>query len=322
VKAVRVHRAGGSEGLVYEDVPDPQPAAGQIVVRVEAIGVNYAEIGRRRNANPANLPGPMGGEGAGTVLQAGEGVTDLTAGDRVAFAGVTGAYAEQILLRAGQVVPVPANVTSKQAAAVMTQGMTAHALATEVYPLKPGDTCLVHAAAGGIGLLLCQIARLRGARVIGTVSTGAKAEAARAAGAQDTILYTQADFVQETKRLTEGRGVDVVYDSVGQTTFLKGFECIRPRGMMVSYGQSSGPIGPFDTDVLSRNGSLYLTRMGLAAYTAGRAELRRRASEVLEWVGAGQLRVHVCAELPLASASQAQDMLEARETIGKVLLIP
>lgn len=322
MKAVRVHRPGGPEGLVYEEIADPKAGPGQVVVQVEAIGLNYAEIGRRRNADPANLPGPMGGEAAGTIIEIGEGNTDLKVGDRVTFAGVVGAYAERVAIRAGAAIPVPANVTAKQAAGVILQGMTAHYLAVDTFPLKPGDTCLVHAAAGGVGLLLCQIAKARGARVIGTVSTGEKARVAREYGADEVILYTQVDFAAETKRLTDGRGVDVVYDAVGRDTFLKGFECLRPRGMLASYGASSGPIGPFDTDILSRNGSLFLTRAGLAAYTASREELRRRGTEVLEWVGSGALRIHTHAEFPLAEAARAHIAMEARETIGKVLLIP
>lgn len=307
---------------MYEEVPDARAATGQVVVQVEAIGVNYAEVGRRKNADPANLPGPMGGEAAGTIVEVGEAVTDFKVGDRVAFAGVIGAYAEQVAVRAGQVVPVPAEVTSKQAAAVLLQGMTAHYLAVDTFPLTSEHTCLIHAAAGGVGLLLCQVARSRGAHVIGTVSTEAKADAARAAGAHDTILYTEVDFVEEAKRLTGGRGVDVIYDAVGQTTFLKGFGCIRPRGMMVSYGQASGPSEPLDTSVLAQNGSLFVTRAGLAHYTSSHEELHRRAREVFGWVASGELKVHIHAELPLAEAGKAQSALEGRETIGKVLLIP
>ena len=306
---------------MYEDIPDAKAVAGQVVVRVEAIDLNYAEIGRRRNADPSTLPGPMGGEAAGTVVEVGEGVTEVAVGDRVAFAGVTGAYAELVAIRAGAAIPVPANVTSKQAAAAILQGMTAHYLATDTFPLKSGDTCLVQAAAGGVGLLLCQVAHARGAKVIGTVSTEEKAQAARAAGADEVILYTQVDFVDEVKRITDGHGVDVIYDAVGQTTFLKGFDCLRPRGMMVSYGASSGPIPAFDSSILSR-GSYFLTRAGMAAYTAGRSELHRRGTEILGWVGSGALKPHIFAELPLSEAGKAHTLMEGRETIGKVLLIP
>jgi NADPH2:quinone reductase len=219
-------------------------------------------------------------------------------------------------------VHVPDNITSKQAAAVLLQGMTAHYLACSTYPLGAHDTCLVHAAAGGVGLLLCQIARQRGARVIGTVSTEAKAKAAREAGASETILYSQVDFAEEVKRLTDGHGVDVVYDSVGRTTFAKGLDCLRPRGMMVVYGQASGPIAPVDTGLLSTKGCLYLTRVNLGTYTATRQELEERSGDIFTWVGSGQLKVHIHGEYPLAQAARAQAALEQRETMGKLLLIP
>jgi NADPH2:quinone reductase len=322
MKAVRVHKAGGPEGLVYEDVPDPKAGAGQAVVKVEAIGLNFAEVNRRRDANPASLPMPIGGEAAGTVVEVGEGVTAFKIGDRVAFNGVPGAYAEKVAAPAARLVHVPDNITSKQAAAVLLQGMTAHYLACSTYPLGAHDTCLVHAAAGGVGLLLCQIAKQRGARVIGTVSTEAKAKAAREAGADETILYSQVDFAEEVKRLTDGCGVDVVYDSVGRTTFAKGLDCLRPRGMMVVYGQASGPIAPVDTGLLSTKGCLYLTRVNLGTYTATRQELEERSGDIFTWVGNGQLKVHIHGEYPLAQAARAQAALEQRETMGKVLLIP
>jgi len=322
MKAVRVHKPGGPEGMVYEDVPDPKAGAGQVVVQVEAIGLNFAEVNRRRNADPASLPMPLGGEAAGTVAEVGAGVTEFKVGDRVAFNGVPGAYAELVAAPAARLVRIPANVTTKQAAAALLQGMTAHYLAYSTYPLGANDTCLVHAAAGGVGLLLCQIAKQRGARVIGTVSTAAKARAAREAGASEVILYTETDFAAETKRLTDGRGVDVVYDSVGRTTFAKGLDCLRPRGMMVVYGQASGPIPPVDTGLLSDKGCLYLTRVNLGTYTATRQELDARSGDIFTWVGSGQLKVHVCGEYPLKEAAKAQAALEHRETIGKVLLVP
>ena len=321
MKAVRIHVAGGPEGLVYEDVPDPQVGAGQALVEIEAVGMNYAEIGARRNANPANLPAPIGGEAAGTVLEVGEGVTEFKPGDRVAFQGVTGAYAEKVAAPIARLVPIPDGVSTKQAAAVLLQGMTAHYLANDTYPLKTDDTCIVHAAAGGVGLLLCQMARMRGATVIGTVSTEEKAAAAKQAGAEHTILYTEVDFAEEAKRLTNDRGVDVVYDAVGQTTFMKGFDALRPRGMMVSYGQASGPVPPVEGAQLSR-GSFYYVRTGLAAHTATREELLGRANDVFGWVASGGLNVHIFGEFPLAEAAKAQTALEHRETIGKVLLIP
>jgi NADPH:quinone reductase len=322
MKAVRVHKPGGPEGLVYEDVPDPKAGAGQAVIKVEAIGLNFAEVNQRRNANPASLPMPIGGEAAGTIVEVGAGVTQFTVGDRVAFNGVPGAYAEMVAAPAARLVRLPDYVTTKQAAAALLQGMTAHYLACSTYPLGVHDTCLVHAAAGGVGLLLCQIATQRGARVIGTVSTEEKAKAAREAGASEAILYTQLDFAEEVKRLTGDRGVDVVYDSVGQTTFAKGLDCLRPRGMMVVYGQSSGPIAPVDTALLSAKGCAYLTRVNLGTYTATRQELEERAGDVFRWVGSGQLKLHIYGEYPLAEAAKAQAALEHRETIGKVLLIP
>jgi NADPH2:quinone reductase len=322
MKAGRVHKPGGPEGLVYEDVPDPKAGAGQAVVKVEAIGLNFAEVNQRRNANPASLPMPIGGEAAGTIVEVGEGVTQFTVGERVAFNGVPGAYAEMVAAPTARLVRIPDNVTTKQAAASLLQGMTAHYLACSTYPLETNDACLVHAAAGGVGLLLCQIAKQRGARVIGTVSTEQKAKAAREAGASEAILYTQRDFAAEVKRLTDGRGVDVVYDSVGQTTFMKGLDCLRPRGMMVVYGQASGPIPPVDTALLSTKGCLYLTRVNLGTYTATRQELEARSGEIFRWVGSGQLRVHIYGEYPLAEAAKAQAALEHRETIGKVLLVP
>jgi NADPH2:quinone reductase len=308
--------------LVYEDVPDPKAGAGQAVVKVEAIGLNFAEVNQRRNANPASLPMPIGGEAAGTVVEVGQGVTQFKVGDRVAFNGVPGAYAELVAAPAARLVRIPENVTTKQAAASLLQGMTAHYLACSTYPLGGNDTCLVHAAAGGVGLLLCQIAKQRGARVIGTVSTEMKAKAAREAGADEAILYTKVDFAAEAKQLTGGRGVDVIYDSVGQTTFAKGLDCLRPRGMMVVYGQSSGPIAPVDSGLLSTKGCLYLTRVNLGTYTATRQELEERSGDIFRWVGSGQLKVHVHGEYPLAEAAKAQAALEHRETIGKVLLVP
>jgi NADPH:quinone reductase len=322
MKAVRVHKPGGPEGLVYEDVPDPKAGAGQAVVKVEAIGLNFAEVNRRRNANAASLPMPIGGEAAGTIVGVGSGVTEFKVGDRVAFNGVPGAYAEMVAAPAARLVRVPDHVTTKQAAAALLQGMTAHYLACSTYPLGANHTCLVHAAAGGVGLLLCQIAAQRGARVIGTVSTEEKAKAAREAGASEAILYTQIDFAEEVKRFTDGRGVDVIYDSVGETTFTKGLDCLRPRGMMVVYGQASGPIPPVDTGLLSTKGCLYLTRVNLGTYTATRQELDERSGDIFRWVGSGQLKVHVFAEYPLAEAAKAQAALEHRETIGKLLLVP
>jgi NADPH2:quinone reductase len=252
----------------------------------------------------------------------GEGVSTCRPGDRVAFESLDGGYAEYALAAAERVVPLPREVGSRVGAAVMLQGLTAHYLASSTYPLRPGDTCLVHAAAGGVGLFLCQIARRLGARVIGTVSTEEKAHLAREAGAHEIIFYTRDDFQAETKRLTGGAGVQVAYDSVGRTTFLKGLDCLAPRGMMVLYGQSSGPVGTFDPQLLNQKGSLFLTRPTLAHYVATRPELLRRAEELLGWVADGSLAVRIGLELPLAAAAEAHTELEARRTTGKILLTP
>jgi NADPH2:quinone reductase len=265
---------------------------------------------------------PIGGEAAGTVVEVGAGVTQFKVGDRVAFNGVPGAYAEMVAAPAARLVRIPDNVGTKQAAAALLQGMTAHYLACSTYPLGANDTCVVHAAAGGVGLLLCQIAKQRGARVIGTVSTEEKAKAARESGASEAILYTQVDFAEEVKKLTDGRGADVVYDSVGKTTFAKGLDCLRPLGMMVVYGQASGPVEPIDTGLLSSKGCLYLTRVNLGTYTSTRQALEERSGDIFGWVGSGQLKLHVYGEYPLAEAAKAQAALEHRETIGKVLLVP
>ncbi len=322
MKAIRVHSPGGPEALRYEDVPQPSPAAGDVLVKVDAAGVNYIDVYQRTGMYPVATPFTLGQEAAGVVTAVGTGVTDPKPGDRVAYTSILGAYAEYAVVPADRVVVLPDGVTTRQAAAAMLQGMTAHYLASTTYPLKAGDTCLVHAAAGGVGLLLCQVASRRGARVIGTVSTREKAALARDAGARDVILYTEQDFEAEAKRLTNGAGLQVVYDSVGKTTFEKGLNCLTRRGMMVLYGQSSGSIGAFDPQVLSQKGSLFLTRPTLAHYIASRAELVARAGEVLSWVKSGILRVRIEHEFSLAEAAEAHRALEARKTTGKLLLIP
>jgi len=322
MKAIRVQSPGGPEALRYEDVPQPSPAAAQVLVKVEAAGVNYIDVYQRTGLYKVATPFTLGQEAAGVVTAVGPGVTDPKVGDRVAYTSILGAYAEYAVVPADRVVVLPDGVTARQAAAALLQGMTAHYLACTTYPLKAGDTCLVHAAAGGVGLLLCQIASRRGARVIGTVSTREKAALAREAGARDVILYTEQDFEAEVKRLTNGLGLQVVYDSVGKTTFEKGLNCLTPRGMMVLYGQSSGPIGSFDPQVLSQKGSLFLTRPTLAHYVATRAELVARAGEVLSWVKSGTLKVRIEHEFSLAETAEAHRALEARKTTGKLLLIP
>jgi NADPH2:quinone reductase len=322
MQAVRIHQTGGPEVLRAETVPVPRPAPGQVVVRLEASGVNFIDVYKRTGLYPVPLPATLGEEGAGTVTALGEGVSGLREGDRVAWAGVIGAYAEYAAVPAARVVPVPAGVETPAAAALMLQGMTAHYLATSTFRLGEGDTCLVHASAGGVGLLLVQIARRVGARVIGTAGTEAKAALAREAGAHHVIVYTSQDFVAETKRLTNGRGVEVIYDSVGKSTFLPGLDALAPRGMMVLFGQSSGSVDPIDPQLLNRKGSLYLTRPVLGHYTATTEELRRRAEDLFSWVRDGELAVRIGRTFPLAEAAAAHRALEGRTTTGKVLLQP
>ncbi len=323
MKAIRVHQLGGPEVLKLEEIPDPAPGPGEAVVRVEAVGVNFIDVYHRTGLYKVpSLPFTLGQEGAGTVESVGTGVTEVAAGDPVAWTIVPGSYAEKAVVPVSKLVPRPAGVTARQGAAVMLQGMTAHYLACSTYPLKPGDTCLIHAAAGGVGLLLCQIAKLRGARVLGTTSNAEKAALAREAGADEVILYTEQDFVAETKRLTGGKGVQVIYDGVGLTTFDKGLDCLVPRGMMVTYGQSSGAVPPFAPSILNVKGSLFLTRPSLGHYIATREELLERAGDVLGWIGAGKLALRAEHDFPLAQAADAQRALEGRKTTGKVLLIP
>jgi NADPH2:quinone reductase len=322
VKAIRVHAPGGPEVLRLEEIPPPVPGPGQVLVKVEAVGVNFIDVYQRTGLYPIPPPFTPGQEAAGHVTAVGTGVTAPQVGDRVAYTGVLGAYAEYAAVPADRVVKLPPAVSAKQGAAAMLQGMTAHYLSATTYPLKQGDTCLVHAAAGGVGLLLCQMAQLRGARVLGTVSTREKAALARAAGADEVILYSEQDFELEVKRLTGGAGLQVVYDSVGRTTFEKGLNCLARRGMMVLYGQSSGSVGPFDPQVLNQKGSLFLTRPTLAHYIADRAELLARAGDVLGWVESGALKLRIAHEFPLAQAGEAHRQLEGRKTTGKVLLLP
>jgi len=322
VKAIRVHEPGGPEVLQYEDVPDPRPQAGEAVVRVEAAGVNFIDVYNRTGLYKEPLPFTLGREGAGTVLSVANDVREVAPGDRVAWAGVAGSYAEQAAIPVARLVKLPDGVTTREGAATMLQGMTAQYLACSTYPLKPGDACLVHAGAGGVGLLLTQIARMRGARVFTTVSTAEKARLSREAGANEVIDYTTQDFEAEVRRLTGGKGVQVVYDSVGKTTFEKGLACLALRGMMVLFGQASGPVGPFDPQVLSQRGSLYLTRPTLFQYIVTREELLARAGDVLGWIGEGRLKLRIEHEFPLAEAASAHRDLEGRRTTGKILLHP
>jgi NADPH2:quinone reductase len=322
MKAIRVHAPGGPEALKYEDVPEPTPKAGEAVVKVDAAGLNYIDVYQRSGLYKLELPITLGLEAGGAVTAVGSGVSEVKVGDKVAYTGVPGAYAQYAAVPAQRLVVLPAGLSTKQGAAMMLQGMTAHYLACSTYPLKKGDTCLVHAAAGGVGLILCQIARMRGARVIGTVSTDEKAKLARDAGADEVILYTTQDFEAEVKRITGGKGCQVVYDSVGKTTFDKGFNCLAPRGLMALYGQSSGPIGAFDPQTLNAKGSLFLTRPSLGHYIATREELVQRATELAGWITSGKLRLRMEFEFPLKDAADAHRALEGRKTTGKVILVP
>jgi len=322
MKAIRVHTPGGPDALLCEDIAVPIPGPDQVLVKVVAAGVNFIDVYHRTGLYKVTPPIPIGMEGAGTVEAVGTEVLEVSPGDPVAWAVASGSYAEYALVPAASLVRLPPNIDFDLAAAVMLQGMTAHYLTHSTYPLKEGETALVHAAAGGVGLLLVQMAKMRGARVIGTVSTQAKANLAIEAGADAVILYSRQDFEPEVKRLTDNRGVDVVYDSVGQATFMKGLVCLRPRGMMVSYGQSSGAVHPIDPLLLNQMGSLFLTRPTLAHYTATRLELLWRADDVLGWVASEKLKVRIDRTYPLTEAAQAHRDLEGRKTAGKLLLKP
>lgn len=322
MRAIRIHEFGGPDVLRYEEVALPEPGVGEVRIRIEAVGINYIDIYQRKGQYPDPLPVIPGREAAGVVDAVGPGLTDLTPGTRVVYAMHVGSYAEYAVVPARRLVPIPDAMDTRLAAAAMLQGLTAHYLTCSTYPLQPGDTALVHAAAGGVGLLLVQMAKRRRARVIGTVSTEEKARLAKEAGADEVIPYTQADFEAEITRLTDGKGVHVVYDSVGQSTFDKSLNCLRPRGCMVLYGQSSGPVPPFNPQLLSAKGSLFLTRPNLMHYTLDRDELLQRAEDLCGWILAGTLVVRIDAIFPLAEAPAAHRRLEGRETIGKLLLIP
>jgi NADPH2:quinone reductase len=322
VRAIRIHETGGADALRLDTIADPVPGPGQVLVRLQAIGVNFIEIYQRCGIYKVPMPFVPGEEGAGVVEAVGPGVEEIRVGDRVASVNLQGAYAELALADASRVVAIPEGIATRDAAAVMLQGMTAHYLATSVHALQPGERCLVHAAAGGVGLLLCQIAKRRNAIVFGTVSTVEKARLARAAGADEVIDYTTHDFVAEVARLTAGAKLQVVYDSVGATTFLGSIDCLAPRGMLALFGQSSGLVPPFDPLLLTRKGSLFLTRPTLGHYIATRDELVWRAGEVLGWIEQGALSVRIDREVPLAQAAEAHRALEERRTTGKVLLAP
>lgn len=322
MKAVRIETHGGPEVLRLVELPTPKPGPGQVLVGIEAVGVNFIDTYQRSGLYQLPLPAVLGQEGAGRVVSLGADVRALKVGDRVAFAHVMGAYADSVVIAADRLVPVPNGVTSRVAAAVLLQGMTVQYLVTDTFGLKPGHTCLIHAAAGGVGLLLIQVAKLKGATVVGTVSTPEKAQLARDAGADHVINYVEEDFEPAVRQLTGGRGVQVVYDSVGKTTFAKSLNVLAPRGMLVTFGQSSGAIPPFDPLLLSQRGSLFLTRPVLGHYIATRDELLARANETLGWVADGRLKVRIDSEYPLAAVADAHRRLESRKSAGKILLIP
>ena len=322
MKAIQIQEIGGPEVLQLVDLPIPVPGPGQVLIRVEAAGLNFIEIYFRKGQYKASLPLVPGSEAAGTVEELGPGVQGFAAGELVVSTSVMGSYAEYAVVPAAQLVKVPAGLCPEKAAAAMLQGMTAHYLAYSTYPLKAGETALIHAGAGGVGLLLTQMAKRIGVRVITTVSTPAKADLSREAGADEVILYNEQDFEAEVKKLTDGKGVDVVYDSVGKTTFEKSLNCLRPRGMLALFGGSSGAVPPFDPIQLSSKGSLYLTRPTLWHYIATRVELEQRAGEVLGWAASGKLKLRTEHIYPLQEAGQAQTDMESRKTTGKILLEP
>lgn len=322
MRAVRVHQFGAADAMQVGEVDEPTPKPNEVRIKLAAAGLNFIDIYHRTGAYALATPFTPGLEGAGVVDAVGSEVRDVKVGDRVAYAMAPGSYAEYVTLPADRTVPVPAGIDLETAAATMLQGMTAHYYAVSTYPIQPGDKALVHAAAGGVGQLLVQVIKLRGGWVVGTVSTEEKAEIARAAGADEVIRYTEQDFEAEVKRMTDGKGVDVVYDSVGKTTFDKSLNCLRPRGMMVLCGQASGAVPPFDPQILNQKGSLYLTRPTLGPYIATRDELLGRASDLFSWIEAGKLKVHIDRRFPLDEAAEAHRYMEGRGTKGKVLLIP
>jgi NADPH2:quinone reductase len=320
--AIRIHEYGDVSKLIYEEIPVPETKAGEVRIKVEATGLNFIEIYTRKGWYPRELPFTLGAEFAGIVDMVGEGVINFRIGDRVATANGFCGYAEYAIAPAVRLVSLPAFISFEQATAALLQGMTAHYLAFSAFPLKPGNFALIHAAAGGVGQLLVQLAKKQGAQVIATVSTVDKADIARKAGADHVILYSHQDFESETKRITEGIGVDVVYDSVGKATFIKGLNCLKPRGYMILYGQASGPVEPIDPQLLNQKGSLFLTRPTLASYLLTRDELLWRANDLFNWINSGVLKVRIDKTFPLAEAASAQTYMEERGTKGKVLLIP
>jgi NADPH:quinone reductase len=322
MKAIQVQKTGGPEVLTLVDIPVPTPKPNEAVVKIAAAGVNFIDIYFREGRYPAPLPFVNGQEGAGTVSAIGSDVKSLKVGDHVAYTGIAGSYAEYAAVPADRLVKLPAGITDQQAAAAMLQGMTAHYLVHSTYPLKKGETALIHAAAGGVGLLLVQMAKMIGARVIGTAGSEEKAKIAKDAGADEVIIYTKQDFEVETKRLTDNKGVHVVYDGVGKSTFDKDLEVLRPRGYLVLFGGASGAVPPFDLIKLSQKGSLFITRPTLVNYMATREELEQRANDVLGWIASGKLKLRIAHIYKLADAQQAQRDLEGRKTTGKLILVP
>ncbi|MCA1579722.1 MAG: quinone oxidoreductase [Acidobacteria bacterium] len=322
MKAIQVSQTGGPEVLVQVELPAPKPKANEAVVQIKAAGVNFIDVYFREGRYPAQPPFVNGQEAAGVVTEIGSDVTEVQVGDRVAYSGALGSYAEYAAVPAARLVKIPDDLSFEQAAAAMLQGMTAHYLVHSTYKLQAGETALIHAAAGGVGLLLVQMAKNIGARVIGTAGTRDKAQLARDAGADECIVYTEADFEMETRRLTDGKGVNVIYDGVGKATFEKGLNVLVPRGYLVLFGGSSGAVPPFDLIRLSQKGSLFVTRPTLAHYTATREELEWRAKDVLRWIAAGELKLRIHKTYQLAEAAQAHRDLEGRKTTGKLLLIP
>lgn len=322
MKAIQVHEVGGPEALRYGEVATPEPGAGEARIKVGAAGVNFIDVYHRKGMYPGQFPLTLGLEAAGVVDAVGPDVSEVKVGDLVSYSGQIGSYAEYNVVPAWKLVPVPGAVGEQRAAALMLQGMTAHYLVTDTYPLGPEDTALVHAAAGGVGHLLVQAAKLKGARVIGTVSTEEKAQLARSAGADEVILYTEEDFQEATMELTDGKGVDVVYESVGLDTFDQSLDCLRQRGYLVLYGQSSGSVPPLDPQVLNTKGSLFLTRPSLFHYVATRDEILRRTGDLFRWIEEDGLEVRIDRTFPLADAAEAHRYIEGRQTKGKLLLIP
>lgn len=322
MKAIQISETGGPEVLRYADVETPTAGRGQALIEVKAVGVNFIDIYFREGRYPSPLPFIPGQEGAGVVVAVGEGVATVRVGERVAWTGVQGAYAQYAVVPEARLVRMPDSLSFEQAASVILQGMTAHYLAHSTYPLKPGSTALIHAGAGGVGLLLTQVAKMLGAYVITTVSTREKAKLSREAGADHVVMYTESDFAEQARSLTNGLGVDVVYDSVGKTTFEGSLKSLKPRGMLALFGGASGAVPPFDLIQLATLGSLYVTRPTLNHYTATRAELDWRAGDVLRWVEAGKLKLRTEHVYPLSEAARAQLELQGRRTTGKLLLIP